>query len=32
MALIAPVLHALPDALFDRLFVRRGRKHRRGER
>ena len=32
MALIAPVLHALPDALFDRLFARRGRKHRRGER
>jgi len=32
MALIAPVLHALPDALFDRLFAGRGRKHRRGER
>jgi short-subunit dehydrogenase len=32
MALIAHLLHALPDALFDRLFAGRGRKHRRGER
>jgi len=31
MALVAPVLRALPDAWFDRLFAGRGRKHRRGE-
>jgi len=32
MALVVPLLRALPDALFDRLFAGRGRKHRRGER
>ena len=32
MAIVARLLHALPDALFDRLFAGRGRKHRRGER
>jgi short-subunit dehydrogenase len=32
MAIVAHLLHALPDALFDRLFAGRGRKHRRGER
>jgi short-subunit dehydrogenase len=31
MAIVARLLHALPDALFDRLFAGRGRKHRRGE-
>ena len=31
MGLVARLLPWLPDALFDRLFARRGRKHRRGE-
>ncbi|MEN9418607.1 MAG: hypothetical protein RI988_2227 [Pseudomonadota bacterium] len=31
MEIVARLLPGLPDALFDRLFARRGRKHRRGE-
>jgi hypothetical protein len=31
MAIVARILPLLPDALFDRLFARRGRKPRRGD-